>query len=84
MKHGVKKYLVAGHTQMECDSMHSTIERKIVSDIFTPRDYMVLMENARTKPYPYKVCQVSHNEIMKLMSPASGQERKLVIPQCMT
>ena len=69
MKHNVtieQKYLVAGHTQMECDSMHSTIERRIVSDIFTPRDYIVIFENARIRPAPYHVRQLSHDEMMKL------------------
>ena len=32
-----QKFLVVGHTQMECDSMHSAIERKVVGDIHTPR-----------------------------------------------
>lgn len=68
-KHGVnilQKYLVAGHTQMECDSMHSTIERKMVNDIFTPRDYVVIMECARIRPSPYHVKEVSHSEMHKL------------------
>ena len=47
-----QKYLVPGHTQMECDSMHSTIERKLGNYIFVPRDYIVLMEAARIRPSP--------------------------------
>lgn len=69
MTHGVEvvqKYLVSGHTQMECDSMHSTIERKIVADIFTPRDYIVIFESSRLRPSPYHVTQVYHHEMMKL------------------
>ena len=69
MKHNVtieQKYLVAGHTQMECDSMHGTIERRIVADIFTPRDYIVIFENARIRPSAYHVRQLSHDEMMKL------------------
>ena len=31
-----QRFLVVRHTQMECDSMHSTIERKIVTDISHP------------------------------------------------
>lgn len=61
-----QKFLVVGHTQMECDSMHSTIERKIVADIFTPRDYFVMMETARVRPQPYHVIPVYHNEFMQL------------------
>ena len=61
-----QKYLVAGHTQMEVDSMHATIERNIVGDIFTPRDYVVVMETARSRPAPYKVMQVKNQDFKKL------------------
>ncbi|KAL3995807.1 RISC-loading complex subunit TARBP2 [Sarotherodon galilaeus] len=69
MKHGVsieQKFLVAGHTQMECDSMHSLIERRIVQDVYTPRDYVVIFEAARINPSPYRVTQLYHNDFMKL------------------
>ena len=46
--------------------MHSTIERRIVADIFTPRDYIVIFENARIRPSAYHVRQLSHDEMMKL------------------
>lgn len=62
----VQKYLVAGHTQMEVDSMHACIERKLVSDIFTPRDYIVIMETSRIQPSPYKVTQVYHTDFLKM------------------
>lgn len=61
-----QKYLVAGHTQMECDSMHSTIERKMKMDIITPRDYMIILQTARIRPKPYHVKMVKHDEILKL------------------
>lgn len=67
MKHDItieQKFLVAGHTQMECDSMHSCIERRIRKDIYTPRDY--IFETARLNPSPYKVTQLYHNNFMKL------------------
>ena len=63
-KHGVKifqKYLVVGHTQMEVDSMHAVIEKRIVGDVYTPRDYMVIM-----RPVPYVVKPVYHQEVLKL------------------
>lgn len=69
MKHDVtieQKFLVAGHTQMECDSMHSCIERRIRKDIYTPRDYIVIFETARLNPSPYKVTQLYHNDFKKL------------------
>ena len=62
----VQKYLVVGHTQMEVDSMHATIKRKLVGDIYIPHDYVVVMESARLKASPYVVKQVSHDEVMKL------------------
>lgn len=62
----IQKYLVAGHTQMECDSMHSTIERKMVNDVFTKRDYAVLIQCARIKPSPYIVKQMKHQDFMKM------------------
>lgn len=68
IKRGVKivqKYLVVGHTQMELDSMHPTIERKLIGDIYIPHDYVV-MESARLKPSHYVVKQVSHDEVLKL------------------
>jgi hypothetical protein len=69
MKRGVKiyqKYLVVGHTQMEVDSMHATIERKLVGDIIIPHDYVVVMEAARSKPSPYIVKEVAHDQVHKL------------------
>ena len=69
MKHGVTiepKFVVAGHTQMECDSMHSLIEWRIIKDIHTPRDYIVIFETARMHPSLYKVTQLYHNDFMKL------------------
>ena len=68
-KYGVvfkQKFLVAGHTQMECDSMHSKIESQIVTDVFTPRDYIVMMLGARRNPDQYTMQQVYHTEWMKL------------------
>lgn len=79
MKHDVtivQKFLVAGHTQMECDSMHSCIERRIRKDIYTLRDYIIIFETARLNPSPYKVTQLYHNNFMKL----SGAYVKTIRP----
>ena len=49
------KYLEKGHTHMECDSMHSVIERQIRHrDIHVPCDYVTLIRSAR-KNVPYTV-----------------------------
>ena len=50
-----QKYLESGHTQMECDSVHSTIERsKKNVDVYVPRDWHNIITLAR-KRNPYKV-----------------------------
>ena len=49
-----QKYIVAGHTQMECDIMHS-IKRRMLTDIFTPRDYIIIIQIAHLRPSPYQV-----------------------------
>lgn len=61
-----QKFLVSGHTQMECDSMHSLIERKIVTDIYTPRDYIIIMKTARINPFPFSVNEICYNDVTRL------------------
>ena len=51
---------------MECDSMHSTIERKLTSDIFTPRDYVTIFQAAHTTPTQYCVSKITFDEMHKL------------------
>ncbi|XP_022160718.1 uncharacterized protein LOC111026860 [Myzus persicae] len=54
VKHEVtieQKYLVKGHTQMQCDSVHSLIERKLKGqDIHLPSDYIRITKAARKTP----------------------------------
>lgn len=46
-----QKFLVKGHTQMECDSSHSLIERKIKGQyIYLPSDYVKLTKQAHMNP----------------------------------
>ena len=36
-----QKYLVVGHAQMECDSVHAFIERKLKSkDVYVPYEFV--------------------------------------------
>nr|XP_022900236.1 uncharacterized protein LOC111413475 [Onthophagus taurus]XP_022905178.1 uncharacterized protein LOC111417195 [Onthophagus taurus]XP_022907172.1 uncharacterized protein LOC111418744 [Onthophagus taurus] len=52
----IQKFLEVGHTQMECDSVHSCIERKLKGrDIHLPSDYLRITKEARMKPFPYEV-----------------------------
>nr|CAH7729980.1 unnamed protein product [Callosobruchus chinensis] len=48
-----QKFLVKGHSQMECDSVHTTIEKKLRNKkIEIPNDYHRLTEASRHKPFP--------------------------------
>ena len=57
----VQKYLVSGHTQMEVDSMHSSIEHQIRGPMYHPRDYHMAMHLAR-KRNPYTVEEVTYKD----------------------
>lgn len=51
----IQKFLVVGHTQMECDSVHSRIENELKGrDIYLPHDYIRFTQSARKNPFPYK------------------------------
>lgn len=67
--HNIKitqKYLCKGHTQMEVDSMHSTIERQIrACKINLPADYVYHCIKARQNPAPYEVKYLNHTFFKK-------------------
>lgn len=51
----VQKFLEKGHTQMECDSVHSTIERRYEhDDVYLPNQYVLHSISARRVPMPYR------------------------------
>ncbi|GFO39947.1 hypothetical protein PoB_006645200 [Plakobranchus ocellatus] len=51
-----QKILERGHTQMEDDSVHATIVRRLKNmDIFAPLDYVNLIKVSRMSPRPYDV-----------------------------
>ena len=55
-----QKYLVEGHTQMECDSVHSTIKaRKKNRELYVPSNFVQIIQEARLKN-PYKINYVDH------------------------
>lgn len=57
----IQKILEKGHTQMNCDSVHSVIERKIRNRIISvPADYVNIIETARKNPMPYNVIYLEH------------------------
>ena len=58
----LQKFLVKGHTQMECDSSHSLVERKLKNvEIRLPSDYMEICKNSPSKPFPIEVVEVGFN-----------------------
>ncbi|CAH1102890.1 unnamed protein product [Psylliodes chrysocephalus] len=60
-----QKYLEPGHTQMECDAVHSLIERKLNSrEITLPYDYVTKTREARQKPTTLNAEILTH-EIFK-------------------
>lgn len=57
----IQKYLEKGHTQMECDSIHSTIERSYAkTDIYLPSQYSIHTKTARKYPMPYRSRHLDH------------------------
>lgn len=57
-----------GHTQMECDAMHSTIERQIKNrEIYSPVavGYVEACKTARNNPGPYNFVQLDHTDFKK-------------------
>ena len=64
VKHGIiieQKILEVGHTQMEADSVHSTIERALKNrNIDVPAEYIGICKSARKKPEPYDVMYLDH------------------------
>lgn len=61
------KFLVVGHSEMECDSMHSAIstELKRVGKANWPEDWKTIARSARRRgDKPYSVHDVRHNQIL--------------------
>ncbi|XP_070184874.1 uncharacterized protein [Littorina saxatilis] len=61
-----QKYLESGHTQMECDTMHSTIEaaKKNVK-VSIPDQWNTVIECARPKQ-PYTIQEIHHTDVLDL------------------
>ncbi|XP_044750002.1 uncharacterized protein LOC123310551 [Coccinella septempunctata] len=72
----IQKFLVKGHTQMECDSVHSAIERRLKNkEIYLPSDYLRITIQARPRaPYTAKTKEFdffrdfSRKDLMKYKS----------------
>lgn len=57
----------SGHSYLECDSMHATIERKSKhKKIYTTREWALLMSTARIQPRPYQVHNMKFQDFFDL------------------
>lgn len=66
------KYLEPGHTYLEVDSMHATIERaRRNKKVYTPREWGVLIQMARLKPRPYIVTHLTYLDFYNFKELAS-------------
>lgn len=85
-----QKFLEKGHTQMEVDSVHSVIERKLKHrEIFLPSQYSSVTKEARLNPSPYEVVTADHtffkdysiksNLIYDTIRPGRGTGAKCVV-----
>ena len=62
-----QQFLVSGHTQMECDSVHSVIEWKIRDlDVYLPSDYRAAISVALMSPFSYTAEKVAWTGPKKL------------------
>nr|CAI5830755.1 unnamed protein product [Callosobruchus analis] len=60
------KFLVKGHSEMECDSMHAAIatEFKRIGTVTIPSDWKIIARSARRRgDNPYLVNEISHQDI---------------------
>ena len=65
------KFLIPGHTHMECDSMHASIEfAKKNVEIFSLHEWVNVMKCARRK-HPYTVIPLTHSDFYDLKTLSS-------------
>lgn len=67
------KFMESGHSYLEADAMHATIERaKKNKKVYTTREWALLIQMARSKPRPYIVSTNSYSDIYDFQSMSSG------------
>lgn len=65
----IQKFLVPGHTQMECDSVHSAVERKLKNrEIHLPSEYCTITKEA-CKRNPYEVLEIDYDFVKNYADP---------------
>lgn len=70
-----QKFLESGHTQMECDAMHSAIERaKKTATIYIPGQWNTVIQSARAAA-PYVVVPLNHEDVWDFKKLATSRLR---------
>lgn len=65
------KFFQTGHTEMECDSIHSKIEKKSkYTPVYTPDGWAQIIHTARSSPSPFQVNMLTYDDFydFKLLS----------------
>lgn len=72
-----QKFLVSGHTYLDCDTDHSVIENKkrVAKNIHIPRDWFNLVANASKK---FTVCHMKQSKQLNFKALLKGRESPLV------
>jgi hypothetical protein len=61
------KFMESGHSYLECDSMHATIEKKRKHQkVYTTGEWAVVISSARIKPELYRVTVMSYRDFYYL------------------
>lgn len=61
------KYMEPGHSYLEADAMHATIERfRKHKKIYSTREWALLISSARLNPSPYNVTSLSYSSFYDL------------------
>ncbi len=67
-------FLEPGHTHMECDSMHSAIEKASeYAKIYVPNDWENVVRMAKKRGLPYKVNRLTFNDFLDFKSFKTSQ-----------
>lgn len=63
------KFLIKGHTQNEGDNVHSVVQKSVKKSlksgpIYTPDEYIRIIQSSKTTGRPYKVTELSHKDFI--------------------
>lgn len=72
------KFFETGHSQMECDSIHSKIEqRSKYSNVYTTNEWETIIKVARQKPSPFSTHSLQFDDFKDFKGAISSQLKKI-------